>query len=41
MTVEEFVRRLQAVLYTEGGWDQPLTPERLSTLLIITMEERS
>ncbi len=39
MNVEQFIERFCAVLYTEDGWSQPLTPARLRDLLQQTLAE--
>lgn len=37
--VARFVDALQRVLYTEPGWEKPITQERLGDLLTLTMRD--
>ena len=39
MNVEQFVKRLQGILYVSEGWERPLTMERLHDLLEQTLHE--
>lgn len=39
MNVEQFIERFLTTLYTEPGWDKPLTMERLHELLTLVLAE--
>lgn len=39
MNVEQFIERFLGTLYTESGWEEPLTMERLHELLTHVLAE--
>jgi hypothetical protein len=39
MNAEQFVQRFLGVLFTEPGWEKPLTMERLHELLTLVLAE--